>query len=71
MCYMRSKQQYFGSKIGNANAHLMFWFSQGEKMAWGGGAPDSPKDVHEYFPQPITEFAEVPETEYPHRISTV
>jgi len=26
MCYMMSKQQYFGRKYGNADPHLMFWF---------------------------------------------
>ena len=58
MCYMMSKQQYFGDKIGNAgDSHLMFWFAQGEHMAWGAEASDSPVDVHEYSPQPITEFS--------------
>jgi len=34
MCYMMSKQQYFGDKIGNAgDSHLMFWFPEGEHMA--------------------------------------
>ena len=58
MCYMMSKQQYFGDKIGNAgDSHLMFWFPQGEHMEWGAEASDSPVDVHEYSPQPITEFS--------------
>jgi len=57
MCYMMSKQQYFGDKIGNAgDSHLMFWFPQGEHMNWGAEASDSPVDVHQYSPQPITEF---------------
>jgi len=58
MCYMMSKQQYFGDKIGNAgDSHLMFWFPQEEHMSWGAEASDSPVDVHEYSPQPITEFS--------------
>jgi hypothetical protein len=58
MCYMMSKQQYFGDKIGNAgDSHLMFWFPQGEHVNWGAEGSDSPVDVHEYSPQPITEFS--------------
>ena len=58
MSYMMSKQQYFGDKIGNAgDSHLMFWFPQGEHIEWGAEASDSPVDVHEYSPQPITEFS--------------
>jgi hypothetical protein len=54
---MMSKQQYFGDKEGNAgDSHLMFWFPQGEHMAWGAEASDSPVDVHQYSPQPISEF---------------
>jgi hypothetical protein len=57
MCYMMSKQQYFGDKVGNAgDSHLMFWFPQEEHMAWGADMADSPVDVHEYSPQPVTEF---------------
>lgn len=57
MCYMMSKQQYFGDKEGNAgDSHLMFWFPQGEQMDWGAEGSDSPVDVHQYSPQPITEF---------------
>jgi hypothetical protein len=57
MCYMMSKQQNFGDKEGNgADSHLMFWFPQGEQMDWGADADDSPVNVHEFSPQPITEF---------------
>ena len=57
MCYMMSKQQDFGDKIGNAgDSHLMFWFPRGEHVDWGADAADSPVDVHQYSPQPITEF---------------
>jgi hypothetical protein len=58
MCYMMSKQQYFGDMVGNAgDSHLMFWFPQAEHMNWGAEASDSPVNVHEYSPQPISEFS--------------
>jgi len=56
MCYMTSKQQYFSRKVGNADPHLMFWFPKTDDMFWGAEASDSPVDVHQYSPQPITEF---------------
>jgi hypothetical protein len=37
--------------------YLMFWFSQKDHMSWGAEFPDSPVDVHEYSPQPLTEFS--------------
>jgi hypothetical protein len=57
MCYMMSKQQNFGPKHGNADPHLMFWFPQNDHVNWGAELPGSPVDVHQYSPQPITEFA--------------
>jgi hypothetical protein len=56
MCYMMSKQQYFGRKYGNADPHLMFWFPKTDDRFWGAGLPGSPVYVHQYSPQPITEF---------------
>src|SRR5580692_11349347 len=56
MCYMMSKQQYFGRKYGNADPHLMFWFPKTEDAFWGAGLPGSPVYVHQYSPEPITEF---------------
>jgi hypothetical protein len=56
MCYMMSKQQYFGPKYKNADPHLMFWFSKTDDMTWGAGVAGSPVYVHQYSPQPITEF---------------
>jgi hypothetical protein len=56
MCYMMSKQQYFGRKYGNADPHLMFWFPKTGDMFWGGGLHGSPVYVHQYSPEPITEF---------------
>jgi hypothetical protein len=57
MCYMMSKQQYFSAKVGNADPHLMFWFPRAENVDWGADASESPVDVHQYSPQPITEFS--------------
>ena len=56
MCYMMSKQQYFGPKYKNADPHLMFWFPKTGDMTWGAGVSGSPVYVHQYSPQPITEF---------------
>jgi len=56
MCYMMSKQQYFSRKVGNADPHLMFWFPQKDHQSWGAEFPGSPVDIHQYSPQPITEF---------------
>jgi hypothetical protein len=56
MCYMMSKQQYFGRKFGNADPHLMFWFPQADKISWGAGVPRSPVYVHQDSPDPITTF---------------
>ena len=56
MCYMMSKQQYFGRKYGNADPHLMFWVPKTSDMFWGAGLPGSPVYVHQYSPEPITEF---------------
>jgi hypothetical protein len=56
MCYMMSKQQYFGRKYGNADPHLMFWFPKKDRVDWGADFAGSPVDIHQYSPQPITEF---------------
>ena len=56
MCYMTSKQQYFSRTVGNADPHLMFWFPQKDHLSWGAEFPGSPVDIHQYSPQPITEF---------------
>jgi hypothetical protein len=56
MCYMMSRQQYFGRKYRNADPHLMFWFPQEDKMNWGAGLPASPVYVHQDTPDPITTF---------------
>jgi hypothetical protein len=56
MCFMMSKQQYFGRKYGNADPHTMFWFPQAAHMSWGAGLPGSPIFIHQDSPDPITTF---------------
>jgi hypothetical protein len=56
MCYMMSKRQYFGAKVGNAGPHLMFWFPKALAMQWGGGDPGSPVAVQQDSPDPITTY---------------
>ncbi len=56
MCYMMSKQQYFGRRYGNADPHLMFWFPEADKIDWGAGRVASPVYVHQDSPDPITTF---------------
>ena len=56
MCYMMSKQQYFGAKFKNADPHLMFWFPKSDNMSWGAGLRGSPVYVHQDSPDPITTF---------------
>jgi hypothetical protein len=56
MCYMMSKQQYFGRKYGSADPHLMFWFPESDKINWGAGRVASPVYVHQDSPDPITTF---------------
>ncbi len=55
MCYMLSKEQYFGSEHGHADPHLMFWFPQGVAMQWGA-REDGPVYVHQNSPDPVTTF---------------
>lgn len=57
ICYMMSKQQFFSRRVGNATPHLMFWLPQQDHVDWGADSPDSPLDVHQYSPQPVTEFS--------------
>jgi hypothetical protein len=54
MCYMMSKQQYFGPKYKNADPHMMFWFAQADKVDWGGNQHGVPVYVTQDAPDPIT-----------------
>jgi hypothetical protein len=56
MCYMLSKYQYFGAKVGHADPHLMFWYPQAQHISWGAEHEDSPVDVHQNAPDPVTTF---------------
>jgi hypothetical protein len=56
MCYMMSKQQYFGPVYKNADPHLMFWFPQADRMSWGADLPGSPVYAHQDSPDPVTTF---------------
>jgi hypothetical protein len=56
MCYMLSKQQYFGRVHRNADPHLMFWFPQADHVTWGAGLRGSPVYLHQDSPDPITTF---------------
>ena len=56
MCYMLSKEQYFGPKVGHADPHLMFWYPQADHIRWGEEAEGGPVDVHQDSPDPITTF---------------
>jgi hypothetical protein len=47
MCYMMSKQAYFGKRYGRFHPHLMFFFPLTDGAAWGAGLPGSPIEVHE------------------------
>ncbi len=63
MCYMMSKQTYFGPIDGYGDPHLMFYFPKTDNMAWGGGLPGSPVIVHQDSPEPITTFV-IPVSKY-------
>jgi len=54
MCFMMSKQQYFGPKNKNADPHLMFWFAQADKIDWGGNELGVPVYATQDAPDPIT-----------------
>jgi len=42
MCYMMSKQAYFGRTYGNGAPHLMFFVPRTDGIAWGAGLSGSP-----------------------------
>jgi hypothetical protein len=56
MCYMLSKQQYFGGKDLNPGPHLMFWFPKTIAMQWGGNEAGSPVNMQQDSPDPTTTF---------------
>jgi hypothetical protein len=42
MCYMMSRQAYFGERYGHWIPHLMFFVPQTDVAAWGASLPGSP-----------------------------
>ncbi len=54
MCYMMSKQAYFGASYGHGGPHLMFYFPRAEGANWGAEQPGSPVVVHQDTPDPVT-----------------
>jgi len=54
MCYMMSRQAYFGSFYGRGVPHLMFYLPQTDGTAWGAGLPGSPVMVHQDAPDRLT-----------------
>jgi hypothetical protein len=56
MCYMMSKQAYFGSSYGNGGPHLMFYLPRMDGATWGAELPGSPVIVHQDTPDPVTVF---------------
>jgi hypothetical protein len=42
MCYMLSKQGYLSDTGGHWHPHLMFFFSDADRPAWGASVPGSP-----------------------------
>ncbi|HKD47358.1 MAG TPA: hypothetical protein VKB67_06705 [Rhizomicrobium sp.] len=56
MCYMMSKQQYFGPKYKNADPHLMFWFAQTGKIDWGANKPHVSVYMTQDAPDPVSTF---------------
>lgn len=56
MCYMMSKQAYFGSFYGHGGPHLMFYLPRIDGTTWGAELPGSPVMVHQDTPDPVTVF---------------
>jgi hypothetical protein len=56
MCYMMSKQAYFGRTYGNGAPHLMFFVPKTDGIAWGAGQPDSPVIAIQESREPTTTF---------------
>jgi hypothetical protein len=56
MCYMMSKQAYFGSSYGHGGPHLMFYLPRTESTTWGAELPGSPVMAHQDTPDPVTVF---------------
>jgi hypothetical protein len=56
MCYMMSKDAYFGQRYGHGIPHLMFFVPQTDGGAWGASLPGSPIMVFQDSPDRLTVF---------------
>jgi len=56
MCYMMSRQAYFGRRYGHGVPHLMFYFPATNETLWGANAPGSPVLAHQDAPDRLTVF---------------
>jgi hypothetical protein len=56
MCYIMSKQAYFGTSYGHGGPHLMFYLPRMDGAAWGAELPGSPIIAHQDTPDPVTVF---------------
>lgn len=56
MCYMMSKQAYFGKLYGHGHPHLMFFVPLTDGKSWGAGQPGSPILVHADAPDRLSVY---------------
>jgi hypothetical protein len=56
MCYMMSRQAYFGARFGHGVPHLMFYFLATDELLWGASLPGSPVLAHQDAPDHLTVF---------------
>jgi hypothetical protein len=59
MCYMMSRQAYFGDTQGHWHPHLMFYGPRSDGADWGANLPDSPVLLGPQFensPEPFSIF---------------
>jgi hypothetical protein len=56
MCYMMSKQAYFGKAYGNGSPHLMFFALPTDSAVWGAGLPGSPIELYDDAPDRLVVF---------------
>jgi hypothetical protein len=57
MCYMMSREGYYGPVHGHAFPHLMFFLSHTDGAIWGANLPGSPVLAFQDTPDPVTVFA--------------
>ncbi len=56
MCYMMSRQAYFGARFDHGVPHLMFYFAATDEILWGASLPGSPVLAHQDAPDRLTVF---------------